>query len=91
MDEARLRLRTDELDWRELEGEIVALDLRESEYFAINRTGTLLWRAVAAGASRTELVALLVEEFGLTETAAAADVDRFVTDLERRRLVVPAE
>jgi hypothetical protein len=91
MDEPRLHLRTDELDWRELEGEIVALDLRESEYFAINRTGTLLWRAVAGGASRPELVALLVEQFGLTETAAAADVDRFVADLERRRLVVPAE
>ena len=91
MGEMRLRLRTDDLDWRELEGEIVALDLRESEYFAVNRTGTLLWRAVADGASRAELVALLVEEFGLTETAAAADVDRFVTDLERRRLVVPTE
>ena len=91
MDEPRLRLRPDELDWRELEGEIIALDLRESEYFAINRTGTVLWRAIAEGASRPELVALLVEAFGLTETAAAADVDRFVADLERRRLVVPAE
>ena len=91
MGETRLRLRTDDLDWRELEGEIVALDLREAEYFAVNRTGTLLWRAIAGGASRPELVALLVDEFGLTETAAAEDVERFVTDLEHRRLVVPTE
>jgi hypothetical protein len=88
MDEPSLRLRTDELDWREVEGEIVALDLHASEYFAINRTGTLLWRTVARGASRVELVELLVREFGLTEAAAASDVDRFVTDLGRRRLVV---
>ena len=36
-----------DLDWREVEGELVALDLRESRYLAVNRTGQVLWAALA--------------------------------------------
>lgn len=82
-----LRLRADDLHWREVDGELIALDLRESEYFAVNRSGAALWAAIAAGASERELADLLVERFGLTEEAAAADAQEFVADLERRGLV----
>jgi hypothetical protein len=88
MDAETLRLRDDGLDWRDFEGEIVALDIRQAEYFAINRSGALLWREVARGATREQLTQLIVGRFGLTEDAAAADVERFVSDLERRGLLV---
>lgn len=87
IDSETLHLRGDGLDWRDFEGEIVALDLREAEYFAVNRSGAVLWQAVAQGATRQQLTALIVERFGLSEHEAAADVERFVADLERRGLL----
>jgi hypothetical protein len=83
-----LRLREADLDWREVEGELVALDLRESRYLAINRTGRVLWSALAEGATRDELIERLVGAFGIERARAAADVDAFTTELESRGLLV---
>jgi Coenzyme PQQ synthesis protein D (PqqD) len=83
-----LRLRDADLDWREVEGELVALDLRESRYMAVNRTGQVLWAALAEGASRVELIDRLVETFDIERERAAADVDAFTTELESRGLLV---
>lgn len=59
----------------------MALDLQQSEYFGINRTGSVLWQAVARGTTRPELIGLLVERYGLDEDAASAHVDDFVSAL----------
>lgn len=82
-----LRLREEELDWREVEGEIVALDLRASEYLAVNGTGLPLWAALASGATRDELVDGLVETHDLERIRAEQDVDAFLADLESRDLL----
>jgi Coenzyme PQQ synthesis protein D (PqqD) len=86
--EIALRLRDADLDWREVEGELVALELRESRYMAVNRTGQVLWAALAEGASREELIDRLVETFDIERERAAADVDAFITELESRGLLV---
>jgi hypothetical protein len=88
MPEIRRRLRDADLDWREVEGELVALDLRESRYLAINRSGQVLWAALAEGATRDELVERLVEAFDIEVGHAAADVDAFTAELESRGLLV---
>lgn len=82
-----LRLRDDDLKWRELEGEVVALDLQQSEYFGVNRTGSVLWKAIAGGATHGELVDLLVERYRLDDAEAARHVDEFAADLRRRGLL----
>lgn len=86
--EILLRLRDTDLDWREVEGELVALDLRESRYLAVNETGKQLWSALAEGATRDELVDRLVDAFGIERSQAEADTDAFVGDLESRGLLV---
>jgi hypothetical protein len=82
-----LHLRNDNLSWRELDGEIVAFDGGKSVYVATNKTGTRLWQALAAGATRDQLVADLVATFDVSEDQAAADVDRFVADLRANGLL----
>jgi hypothetical protein len=86
--EDRLQLRDVDLDWREVEGELVALDLRESRYLAVNRTGQVLWAALAEGATRAQLVERLIEDFDIDQARAAADVDAFTAGLESRDLLV---
>jgi len=82
-----LRLRERGLAWTDVDGEIVALDEASAEYIAANETGGLLWRALAAGATRDELVAKLAAEYGLPRERAAADTDGFLAALKERDLL----
>lgn len=85
--EERLRLDGDAVEWREVEGEIVALDVARSEYLSINPSGTVLWRALEGGATRSDLVRRLEDEFGIDADAARRDVDAFLESLVERRLL----
>lgn len=85
MDE--LRLRPVGLHWRELDGEVIALDADDSIYLATNAAGTLLWEALAAGASREQLAGLLVDAYGIAGDQADADARAFLADLETRGLL----
>ena len=85
--ERELRLRRDGLSWRLLDGEVVAVDARGSLYLGANRTGTLLWQRLAAGATRAALVAELVQAFAIEPEAADADVGRFLEQLGDRGML----
>jgi hypothetical protein len=85
---SRLRLRENDLDWREVEGELVVLDLRKSRYLAINPTGRVLWAALAAGATQNELIERLIKAFDVDRVRAGADVDAFISELESRDLLL---
>ena len=83
----RLRVRADALEWRTVEGEIVALDLRRSLYLAINPSGAAIWPALVEGASRDELIERLCAECGVSRQTAESDVDAFLSELESHDLL----
>jgi Coenzyme PQQ synthesis protein D (PqqD) len=82
-----LRLRDADLHWREIDGEIVALEARSSCYVAANGAGAVLWRALVAGSTRERLADELVTAFGIDRERAAADADRFVAELAAQGLL----
>ena len=83
----RVRVRADALEWREVEGEIIALDLRRSVYLGINRSGAALWPALVEGASRDELVERLGAECEISRETAESEVDDFLSELESHDLL----
>jgi hypothetical protein len=85
-----VQIRTDVLEWREVEGEVVALDLRNNTYVAINRTGAAIWPALVSGADREELVRRITETFDVPEERAAADLDAFLAELAEHDLLESA-
>ena len=82
-----LRLRDADLHWREIDGEIVALEARSSTYVAANGAGTVLWRALAEGTTRDRLADELVRAFRIDRDRAVADADRFVDELAAQGLL----
>jgi hypothetical protein len=82
-----LKLRDDAIHFREVDGETLLLDLRTSKYLVVNPSATLLWRHLAEGTTRAELVAALAAEYDLDPAEAAADVDAFLDDCRARELV----
>lgn len=87
--ETHFRLRDTELSWKEVEGELIALDLVRSRYFAVNRTGRILWETLQQGATHAELVEKLIQACGVGRERATADVDGFLAELESNGLIVP--
>ena len=81
------KLREGRVAWQEVDGEIVLLDLEHSCYLGVNAPGALVWRALAAGTTRGELVTQLQREFGITEAQAGTDVDAFITSCANRNLL----
>ena len=73
-----LRLRNGSLEWKEIEGEVVAVDTRKSVYIAINHSGAVLWPALAAGATRDQLVDRLTAAFQIDRGSAEEDIDSFL-------------
>jgi hypothetical protein len=79
-----LRLRDDAVPWREVDGEIVALDGPTSQYVSINGSGSILWQELAAGTSAKRLTELLVARYGIHAERATADVEAFLSQLDAR-------
>jgi Coenzyme PQQ synthesis protein D (PqqD) len=84
---AELKLRADRLVWQSIDGEIVALDLRSSEYIGVNPSGRAVWQELADGATKDDLVAKLVRSFDVDENTARRDLDAFLAVLDERGLL----
>jgi hypothetical protein len=82
-----LKLRDGDMHWREIDGEIIALETRGSRYVAANGAGAVLWRALAGGATRDGLADELVRVYGIDRERALADVARFVDALSEEGLL----
>jgi hypothetical protein len=82
-----MRLRDDNLVIREIDGEMVLLDLAGSAYFVSNRAGALLLELLKSEQDRDSLIAALADGFDITTELAAADADAFVTRLEEHGLL----
>ena len=82
-----IRLRSDDLEWTEIDDEVVVLDLRESTYLSINRTGAAVWTALAEGSTRQALIERLRERFEVDEDAAERGLDDFLAMARERGLL----
>lgn len=86
-DTAVIRLDTTRVAWREVDGEIVAVDIETAEYLTMNGSGALLWHALADGTTEDELAAFLAETYSIPADQAGPDVQVFISSLRERGLV----
>ena len=84
-----LRVRPEAVHFREIENEIVAVDVAGGEYFTVNRAGTELWPVLLEGTTVERMAARLDQRFGLGAERAQADAAAFVEALDARGLLEP--
>ncbi|TQL69964.1 coenzyme PQQ synthesis protein D (PqqD) [Nocardioides albertanoniae] len=85
-----MKLDSQRITWREIDGELVILDLAASTYLTTNETGTALLKELVEERSTEELVEVLMSAFDVTSETAVADVRAFVEDLDRNGLLAQA-
>lgn len=79
--------RPDNVIWREVDGQVVGLDLRSSRYFSLNTTGAALWRMLEDERDVDQLVEALVAGHGIDRGRAQADVRAFLDSMQEHGLV----
>lgn len=82
-----MKLRDNDVTWREIDGEMVILDLASSTYFTTNRTGTFLLQQLVEDRTHDELVTALTNEFEVDRDTADRDTTAFVDILGQRELL----
>jgi hypothetical protein len=85
-----LRLKSDDVVWREVEDELVVLELATTTYLTLNGSARQLWLGLADGASVDVLAKLLVDQYGIPLEQATADAESFVAEMTDRGLVESA-
>lgn len=87
MESKELKLRDEDLSWRQVGDEVIVLDLRSNAYLSINQSGTALWEMLVDGSTPATMAARLVADFGVEEDRARRDVEEFVAMLRDRELL----
>jgi hypothetical protein len=76
------------VQWEEVDGEVIAVDRRNSRYLGANRTATVLWRLLVGGATLPELAGALTNRWGIDEALATRDAEALVRSLQTAGLIV---
>ena len=72
---------TDDVTWRDVNGELVVLRLTSGEYYSFNSIGRLTWMNISEGKSITEVVDAIAAEYDVSHEQAESDVHGFVEGL----------
>lgn len=83
-----MRIRTDDVTWQEIDGELVILDLQNSAYLTTNAVGALLAKYLTEERSADELATLLVDTYDIDAETARRDSQAFVQQLVDKKLLV---
>jgi hypothetical protein len=76
-----------DVSWRDIAGEVVAVNVKSGDYFSFNEVGRLVWLGLASGATLDDTATRIAEEYDVTPDQALADVRHFMTALADRLLV----
>ncbi len=82
-----LRLKLDDIVWREVDNELVVLELSTSTYLTLNGSAKLLWETLTEGSTIERLVLSLVGRYSLPPDQARFDVTAFILTLSERNLI----
>lgn len=84
--EAPIRIRKDVV-FRDLEGELVLLNLNTGVYFGLDPVGTDIWRLIDGSRSASEIVTAMTAEYEVDAETCRGDLDRFLDALRANDLI----
>ena len=82
-----MKLRVEDITWREIDGDLVILDLRSSTYLTANTSATVLIRHLTEERTLEQLTQALVDAFDVAERQAQRDAQKFIDVLGARGLL----
>lgn len=87
----RIALDLDAVVWREVDDEVIILELATAVYLTLNGSARLLWLRLDQGATEDELAEVLAETYDIAIEQAAVDTRAFLDALRERSLLKVGE
>ena len=78
---------SDNVVWRDLEGEIVILNLTSGVYFSVEGVGTRIWTLISEQVATEDIIGKLISEFDVEESQLRSDVESLVKNLADQGLI----
>jgi len=79
---------SDDVAFRELDGEAVILNLASGIYFGLDRTGTRMWQLVDQHGALQEVLAILCDQYDAPAATLETDLIRLAGELVDKGLLV---
>jgi hypothetical protein len=73
------------------DGEGVLVDLNTKQYYQLNETAMLIWRALENGHPFDKIVAEIMSTYTVDNDHAVASAERLLNQFHQRKLVRPAD
>jgi hypothetical protein len=78
---------SEDVVWRDLDDEVVILDVVSNQYFGLSGAGSMMWRLLTENRTLDQIVVLVQEEFDADAKQLRTDLEALVKDLEGRGLL----
>ena len=85
----RVFVRHEAAAWRRVEGEMILLQPEQEKLVGLNGTGAAVWELLDGQKSAADIARDVAARFFRDEQVVLIDVVAFLTELEKRRLVIP--
>lgn len=79
--------RCDNIPYKELEGEVLLLNLKDGNYFGLNQTGMAIWKMLDGTKTRSDIVKALKKDFNLKEDTLKNHLNDFLKQLKKYSLI----
>jgi hypothetical protein len=73
--------------FKELDGEAVLFDLQSERYFGLDEVGTRMWHLLTENSDTETILTQLLVEFDVDETTLRQDVTHWIAELVKAGLV----
>ncbi len=81
---------SDKVTWKDLGESVVVLNLFTSEYYTLNETASVIWRALVKGNSFEEIRALLLEAYDAEPQTIDEAIQSNLDQWTAEGVIVPA-
>lgn len=75
--------------YRELDGELVMLNLVSGRYFTLDEIGTRMWNLLIEGRSTEEVVEAILADYDSTPDQVSSDLSLLLEQLRANDLLIP--
>jgi hypothetical protein len=82
---------SEDVVFRELDGEGVLLNLASGIYFGLDRTGTRMWQLIEQHGRLSAVLAALCDEYEAERETLERDLVRLASELSEKGLVMPQD
>lgn len=78
-----------DVTWRDVDGELVVLDLIQGKYYTFNPIGARMWRAIESdNENLISVVDEIVEKYGVERQKVLEDIEKYLQKMISAKLII---